>query len=288
MLLRLMAAQRAATCVRVALAGFCVVMAGCAQDAASLGPLALTDPAASAGAPVETASISPSRPAAPAGPDLDVKPEVASAIREARALRGAGKKAEALARLDRTPNADKDLALLGERGLMALELGELAKAETLLKKAQNASKPDWRMQSALGAALSANGRQQDAQVQFAKALAHAPDQPSILNNLALSYALDGKHEEAERILRQAAGKGGDAQTRQNLALILGLKGKVDEARQLTEQSLPPDKARSNVAYFEKLKSGVATSRAEAAETVPVQAASASTQDRPIMQLGTPN
>ena len=56
---------------------------------------------------------------------------------------------------------------------------------------------------------------------------------SVTNNLALAYALDGKADKAEELLRKAVASGHeDKRVRQNLALVLGLQGKFDEARQV--------------------------------------------------------
>ena len=112
--------------------------------------------------------------------------------------------------LDRAAAAKPgDRRLQLERGLLALELGDAATAEKLLRQAHDPKAPDWRLHSALGAALASRGKQQEAQVQLAKALALAPDQPSVLNNLALSYALDGKVAEAEQLLRKAQRSAGE-------------------------------------------------------------------------------
>lgn len=269
-----------------------LLCSACAQTGSEITPLSLAAPAAGPAASGLATADGPAPPARPitaaALPDIEVSPPVASAIRQARTLRQSGKKAEALELLDKTGGADKDLALIGERGLLALELGQVAKAERLLARAQNPERPDWRLQSAYGAALSANGRQVEAQEQFAKALAQAPDQPSILNNLALSFALDGKHDAAEKILRQAANRTGDPQAKQNLALILGLKGQVKEARALAESTLPPEKAEANVAFFERLGSGhTRTSPADPAAAPTLVKAASVSEDKPILQLGIP-
>jgi Flp pilus assembly protein TadD len=180
----------------------------------------------------------------------------AAAIAYAKELRNGGAKADALAVLDTAAKArptDRRLAL--ERGLVALEIGETSKAETLLRSAHDPKAPDWRLHSALGAALATRGKQQEAQTQFAKALAIAPNNPSVLNNLALSYALDGKTGEAEKLLRTAAGAKTNpdaAKMQQNLALVLGLGGKYAEARSVAETALPLDKATANVTYLQKL------------------------------------
>ena len=106
-----------------------------------------------------------------------------------------------------------------------------------------------------GMAGTGRGKQQDAQAQFAKALALAPNNPAILNNLALSYALDGKAGDAEKLLRTAAAAKANpdkGKVQQNLALVLGLGGKYAEARSVAETALPAEKATANVTYLQKL------------------------------------
>ena len=188
-----------------------------------------------------------------------------AALAYAKALRVAGAKTDAVAVLETAARAKpNDRRLTLERGLLALELGDTANAETLLRAAHDPKAPDWRLHSALGTALASRGKQAEAQAQFAKALALAPDHPSILNNLALSYALDGKTAEAEKLLRRAAAaKAGIDRERvqQNLALVLGLGGKFAESQTVAEAALPAAKVSENVAYLQKL----AEARAAAAD-----------------------
>jgi Flp pilus assembly protein TadD len=175
-------------------------------------------------------------------------------IAAARALRTEGDPKGALALLERSAvEQPSNRALQRERGLLALELGQIAKAEPLLRQALDNSKTDWQTHSAFGAALASAGRHQEAQQQFAKALALAPDHPSILNNLALSYALEGKPAEAERLLRIAAARRDTApQVKQNLALVLGAGGKLAEAQKLSNSTLPRAKADANTVYLKSL------------------------------------
>jgi Flp pilus assembly protein TadD len=235
-----------------------LLLAACADPSSApvTGSLAATErsPAgAEIGArpPIDVAPLAAAHKANPA--------DAEAALAYARGLRASGAKREALAVLDKAAAgkaADRRLQL--ERGLLALELGQTAKAEKLLRQAHDANAPDWRLHSALGAALASGGRQPEAQAQFAKALALAPDHPTVLNNLALSYALDGKAAEAEKLLRTA--KPGPAQTpqvKQNLALVVGLRGRYEEARGLGEAALPPAKAGDNVAYLQRLASAKA-------------------------------
>jgi Flp pilus assembly protein TadD len=230
-----------------------LVLGACTDPMAPFSPSALAPPQLpgaqkNAGEPANLAPLAAAHKANPA--------DAGAALAYAKALRTGGAKADALAVLETTAKsrpADRRLAL--ERGLLALDLGDAAKAEALLRAAHDPKAPDWRLHSALGAALASSGRQQGAQAQFAKALALAPDHPSILNNLAIAYALDGKAGEAEKLLRKAASAktSPDAgKMQQNLALVLGLGGKYAESRSVAETALPADKATSNVVYLQKL------------------------------------
>jgi len=206
-----------------------------------------------------------------------------AALAHARALRANNAKPEALAVLDRAAAAKPgDRRLQLERGLLALELGDAATAEKLLRQAHDPKAPDWRLHSALGAALATRGKQQEAQVQLAKALALAPDQPSVLNNLALSYALDGKVAEAEQLLRKAQRSAGrTSQMQENLALVLGLRGRYEEARSAGQVALPLAKAEQNVAYLREL--GQARGDSAAGEST----RKAASLPQPTYQLGGP-
>jgi Flp pilus assembly protein TadD len=265
-----------------------LLASGCAQSGLETGGLQM-----SATGPSTTANaLDPSAQQAPAAADqqqdVALKPEAASVVRESRALRAAGKKEEALSLLDKAPDSDTDPGLIKERGFVALELGKIDRAKDLLTKSKDADATDWRVLSALGAALSADGKQKEAQAEFTKALALAPEHPSILNNLALSYALDGKHAEAERLLRRASvTTQSEPQTRQNLALILGLKGNIAEARKVSAAVLPPDAANANVSYMEGLKAKNTTvSRAEPEPSEDIHSVTfASAKEQPIMHLG---
>jgi Flp pilus assembly protein TadD len=242
-----------------------LILSACADPTAT--------PASSALAPAERVAAAPNTASAradltPLAAAHRVNPsDPAAALAYAQALRTSGAKAEALAALDATAAlTPSNRRVQVERGLLALDLGDTARAEKLLRQAHDANAPDWRVHSALGAALASRGKQQEAQVQFAKALALAPDHPTVLNNLALSYALDGKGEEAEKLLRKAQrGAPKAVPVQQNLALVLGLRGKYEESRSLAAATLPPAKAGENVAYLEELAGATpVASRAEGA------------------------
>jgi Flp pilus assembly protein TadD len=230
-----------------------LALAACTDPMAPFSPNALAppQPPGAQKKASEPANLAPLAAAHKADPG-----DAGAALAYAKVLRTEGAKADALAVIEtaaKSRPADRRLTL--ERGLLALDMGEAAKAETLLRAAHDPKAPDWRLHSALGAALASSGKQQEARAQFAKALALAPDHPSILNNQAIAYALDGKAGEAEKLLRKAASAktSPDAgKMQQNLALVLGLGGKYAESRSVAEAALPADKATSNVAYLQKL------------------------------------
>lgn len=263
-----------------------LMLSACASSGLELAALATADPASSEAAsstdssagpapgsiitgslaPIDepAARVSRAQTASRSGSEAD-QSRHAAAISKARGLRGNGDLNGAFSVLEAAAKTDpKDVTLLRERGLLALELGQVDEAKGLLRKADKAGPADWRIKSALGSAYAASGDQPAAQRQFAAALELAPDHPSILNNLALSYALDGRHAQAEKLLRSAAqSKATAAKAKQNLALLLGLNGNLDEARKVSEAALPKDMATSNISYLERLKSqGARVSRAE--------------------------
>jgi Flp pilus assembly protein TadD len=242
-----------------------LLVSACAQGGSN--GLVIPSPDVSKSMLPDVATVNTAR--ADAATQKALTPSLTTVVEKARAERENRRPDKAMAMLDRAAKkAPKNKALAKERGLLALEMGQLDKAEKLIKTAMQDETPDWRLYSALGSTLAAKGDQKNAQAQVAKALELAPEHPSILNNLALSYALQGRHKKAEDLLRQAS-KGNNArlQTKQNLALLLGLDGKISEARRISRAALPEDDAEVNIGFLESLKRRTAkVSRAEPAAT----------------------
>lgn len=153
------------------------------------------------------------------------------ALNYARSLKALDRKAEALAVLQSAYlfNA-QDREYLSEFGRLALDQGQAPMAQQLLERADDPTKPDWRVLSARGVALAQQGKYKEAIPFLERARTLAPNQPSVMNNLALAYTMDGQATQAEPMLRQAtASTDADPRVRQNLALVLRLQGKADEA-----------------------------------------------------------
>jgi Flp pilus assembly protein TadD len=177
-----------------------------------------------------------------------------SAIRYAQALRGTGQRAQAVAVLEQASIQNpQNRALLGAYGRALADVGNHPQALEVLGRAHSPDDPDWRILSAQGAVLDQIGRHDEAQRYYASGLKMMPDEPSILSNLGLSYALSKDLPKAESTLRKATARNGaDSRVRQNLALVLGLQGRFSEAEEIARGDLSPDQASANVAYLRQM------------------------------------
>ncbi|HKH01001.1 MAG TPA: tetratricopeptide repeat protein [Bradyrhizobium sp.] len=177
-----------------------------------------------------------------------------SAIRYAQALRGTGQRAQAVAVLEQASIQNpQNRALLGAYGRALADVGNHSQALDVLGRAHSPDDPDWRILSAQGAVLDQIGRHDEAQRYYASALKMMPEQPSILSNLGLSYALSKDLTKAESTLRKATARNAaDPRVRQNLALVLGLQGRFSEAEELARGDLSADQASANVAYLRQM------------------------------------
>jgi Flp pilus assembly protein TadD len=177
-----------------------------------------------------------------------------AAVRYAQALRAVGQRAQAAAVLEQAALHNQDnRVVLGAYGRALADNGSYQQALEVLNRAHTQDQPDWRILSVQGAVLDQMGRHADAQRQYASALRLMPDEPSVLSNLGLSYALSKKLKEAEATMRLAAAqRGAEPKVRQNLALVVGLQGRFQEAETIAKGDLSPDEAAANVAYLRQM------------------------------------
>jgi Flp pilus assembly protein TadD len=177
-----------------------------------------------------------------------------AAVRYARALRALDQRAQAAAVLEQAaiqnPN---DPVLLGAYGRALADIGNHKQAMEVLNRAHTPDQPDWRILSVQGAVLDQMAQHDDARRYYAAALKIVPDEPSVLSNLGLSYALSKDLTQAETTLRRAtAGGRVDPRVRQNLALVVGLQGRFPEAEEIARADLPAEEAAANVAYLRQM------------------------------------
>jgi Flp pilus assembly protein TadD len=180
--------------------------------------------------------------------------DLKNALSYARNLKAMGQKRRAMSVLQQASiyhGHNRELA--GEYGRLALEFDQIGVAKRLLAAADNPAQPDWKVVSARGTVLAKEGKYGEAIPFFERALSLAHNHPSLVNNLALAYAMNGKAERAEQMLRQASTTNPtSAKIRQNLALVLSLQGRYAEAKQIASQDISPEKAAENTETLRRI------------------------------------
>jgi len=147
----------------------------------------------------------------------------------------------------------EDRTVLAAYGKALAGAGEYTAALDAIQRAQDPTRPDWRLISAEGTIYDQTGRSAEARIRYQKALDLAPGEPSVLSNLAMSHMLEDNLPAAEEFLRQAVNHpAADSRVRQNLALVVGLQGRFDEARQIAMRELSPQQAEANMRYLQKM------------------------------------
>jgi Flp pilus assembly protein TadD len=177
-----------------------------------------------------------------------------AAMNYARALRGIGQRSQAAAVLEQASIQNpKNTGIAGAYGRALADAGNYKQALEVLNRAHTPDQPDWRILSVQGAVLDQMGRHEDAQRYYATALRIVPDEPSVLSNLGLSYALSKDLVRAESTLRRASTQSrADGRVRQNLALVVGLQGRFTEAESIARSDLPSEEASANVTYLRQM------------------------------------
>ena len=144
-------------------------------------------------------------------------------------------------------------ALLAGYGRALADNGNFQQAFDVLGRAHKPEDPDWTILSAQGATLDQLGRFDEARQYYASALKIAPDEPSVLCNLGLSYVLSKELPKADETLRRAYSlSGSDPRIRANRALVLGLQGRMNEAEVIAKADLPPAEGAANVTALRQM------------------------------------
>ncbi len=154
-----------------------------------------------------------------------------AALQYGQALRLNGQRPQAVAVLEQATMANAgNKPLLAAYGRALVDNGNFQLGFDVLTRAHSPTNPDWRILSVQGTALDQLGKHEEARRYYTSALKIAPEEPSVLSNLGLSYVLSKNLPQAESVLRRAHDRGSsDSRVRQNLALVVGLQGRFGEA-----------------------------------------------------------
>ena len=182
--------------------------------------------------------------------------EKTASLGYAKVLTALDQKAQAAAVLQAAAvKAPKDPEILAAYGKALIDTGDYNQALEVLARAHSPDRPDWHILSAEGIASDGLGMHDRAQAFYLAALKIVPNDPGVMSNLGLSYALSRKLPEAERVLTDAArSSSADPRVRQNLALVLALQGHFDDASQTMRKDLNQTDAASNVAEIRSMMS----------------------------------
>ncbi len=205
--------------------------------------------------PSPATEVDPRRTVDAAGDRYRANPKDSdAALAYGQALRATGQRAQAVAVFEQATLAHPgNKALLAGYGRALADNGNFQLAFDVLARAHSPDNPDWRILSVQGTALDQLGRHDEARRYYDSALKIAPEEPSVLSNLGLSYVLSKDLPKAEEVLRRAYASGkADPRVRQNLGLVVGLQGRFAEAETIVRGDLPADEAAANVAYLKQM------------------------------------
>ena len=228
--------------------GAALVLGGCQSKNASIDPM--TTGSTGALSIKDTAAAGERWKADPGNVELG--------LAYAGKLKALGQTDQQLSVLDALAKKNpQDGRLLGIYGKELLMAGRVADASSVLERAAATGQADWKTYSALGSAYDQQSRYGDGRNQYARALQLQPNEMSVLNNMGMSYALEGNLAKAEQTLKQASmlpGSSSEPRIRQNLALVVGLQGRFEESKQIASQDLPADQVEANLAYLQHMLS----------------------------------
>ncbi len=169
-----------------------------------------------------------------------------------------------------------DARVLAELGMALAAGGKSAEAVTAFDEAIKADPRQASAYNGKGVVLDTEGKHSQAQAAYRQGLAFAPDSAATKNNLALSLILTGDTAEAIQLLEPLVStQAATATMRQNLALAYGLEGNDAKAMEWSLRDLPPEQARENLKFYEKLarvsQKGAADQSGQTDKAAPVEA-----------------
>jgi Flp pilus assembly protein TadD len=187
----------------------------------------------------DTAAGHAQKEVAAAKTDQTIPTDLDSGIRQAQLLRQAGQYDDAIHLLSQMMLvASDDPRVVGEYGKSLAQKGRAQDAVDFLNRAIELSSNDWTLYSAVGVAYDQLGNQLAARAAYEHALALRPNEPSVLNNYALSRMLANDPNSARQLIARAEAAGGasDSKIAANIALLNRLN--PQDSAKSAEASMP--------------------------------------------------
>ena len=176
---------------------------------------------------------------------------------EALAVRGdaltmLGQYDDASASFSRALQRDRS-SIRAKTGLGRLRLAtNPAEAEILFLEVLQSNPRDTTALNNLGIARDLQGRHQDAQLVYRQALGINPDMAAAQVNLALSFAMSGQGASAIRLIQPlASSPNASMKVRHDYAAVLAMSGRREEAERILSVDLSPAEVRQVMAEFEQ-------------------------------------
>jgi Flp pilus assembly protein TadD len=211
-------------------------LAGCASDGG--GMLSGLAPSKKPSPVADAAAQSADAAAMAAAPSMDID----GAVRQAQSQRLAGHYDDAIHTLSQVMLiASDDARVIGEYGKTLTEKGRAQDAVQFLTRATELQPTDWSFYSALGVAYDQVGNPSSARMAYEQALKLKPNEPSILNNYALSRMMANDPDTARQLIARAEAAGGasDPKIARNIELVNKLAPVAPPAAEQKAASVAP-------------------------------------------------
>ncbi len=158
----------------------------------------------------------------------------------------------AAASFSRALQRDKS-SVRAKTGLGRLRLAtNPAEAEILFLEVLQSNPRDTTALNNLGIARDLQGRHQDAQLVYRQALGINPDMAAAQINLALSLAMSGQGASAIRLIQPlASSPNASLKVRHDYAAVLAMSGRREEAERILSVDLTPAEVRQVMAEFDQ-------------------------------------
>ena len=159
----------------------------------------------------------------------------------------------------------KDAAALEGKMLCRFAAGELAETADLMKQVLAIEPDRWRTLNVAGILFANRHMVDESMAYYERALTYSKDNPSILNNVGLTLAMDKQYDKAIQALTKAAqfaptDSSQKTQVDMNLALTYGVSGDMAMAEKIASQHVSGPALYNNLGYYAKLAKNTTAAR----------------------------